>query len=410
MAERIVYFLVIICFMGSCTHKADSIVLSKTVTIPIDESKLVLMRLPKKLRSINDSTVAAVNSSQKISLYDLRNGNNILNFSLDVFNFDSLVHETFQKKYNGIKTINYNQGYELNGTNYQLINYYNTDSAFYIQISLIAEVEDLKNPAEMKFSNRGDIKISQDSIENVRIVFMDYLNFIFITDQNFKIRQIVPMYIESTIRNNLYYPYYLKNFFVDNSFIYVPVAKIDPQPDLEAKINNEPANFCLAKIDLHNQQSVNYLMNHRTLDFTDFRLQDYLSTHFSYNVNDNRKLFCTAKEIAEIKESGTKLFHKKDLKSNEWIEDFHQNKNQELLMITYTIDKKGSVIISGKACPIDSVTGKHLKIFNLKTNTWSAEKALPVGHQDVALSRDKIIFLSRDEKNYYLNYIEYHED
>jgi hypothetical protein len=400
MEGRIIYLLSIIWFMAACSHKPDSIILSKTTKVPLDESQLVLMRLPQKLRSINDSTIGVINSAQKLSLYNIYTGTNQQNFSLEKFNFDSLVHETFQKKYEGARKITYQSGYELNGTNYQLINYYPINNLFYVQVSLLAEI-DSQEPG----------KKTNDLIEyqsDTQVITMDYLNFMFIISSDFKIQNVVPLYIESAIRKDNYYPYYHKNFIVADNNIYIPVSKMENNPDLEKKINTAPGNFCIAKTELTNQTGVNYLMSYKSLDFSDFRLQDYLSTHFSFDIN-RRKLFCTAKDVAELG-SGTTVFHSSNLAANEWIDGFYENENENLVMTTFTTDKKNSVVISGKVCPVDSITARYLKIFNLKENSWSADHKIPVGRETVCLAKDKLIFLNKDENNYYLNYIDHHEN
>jgi hypothetical protein len=396
-----------ICLVSSCTHKADSIILSKTANVAIDESSLVLLRLPQKLRPVTDSAIAVINSAQKLSLYNIYSGKNQSNFSLEKFNFDSLVEETYKKKYSGIKEINYEKEYQLNGTNYQLINYYNTKNSFYVLVSLLAEVK-LLDAAASSLINGLENKAIQ--AEDVEIQVMDYLNFVFVTDNNFKIREVIPMYAESFIRNDQYYPYYHKNFLVQENIIYIPVAKIDPNPNLEAKISAIPGTFSLVKVDLHNQNSLQYLMDNKNLDFSDFRLQDYLATHFSYCITgDHKELFCSAKEIAELSEHESKIFEKKHLQSNEWIESFSETKNGKFTILSSTVDKKNSVVISGRTCPVDTITAKTLRTFDLSEGKWNAEAKLPLIRSEMCLSQNKILFLSKDENNYYINYIEFNE-
>jgi hypothetical protein len=392
--------------MSACAHKEDHITLASTVAIPIDESKIVLLRSPQKLKSINDSIIGCVNSSQTLSLYSLKTGYNKANFTLNKFNFDSLVNETYVKKYGYIKQIKYQKDFELNGTNYQLVNFYNEGNSFYIQVSLMAETEDFSDSL-MAIRTRS----LPDSLKkkNARIIMMDYLNFIFVTSIDFKIEEIIPLYAESSIKSQGYYPYYHKNFLIDNNLIYLAVARNEASPNLEAKINNDPSNFCLAKFNLKKQDETFFQISYKESDFSDFRLQDYITTSFNYSVNNNVKLLSTAKEIISL-EDNRKILPKNTLESNEWIEDFYSKSDQELILVTSKKDKTNSVVISGQVCPVDTITEKNLKIFDIKNKAWLGDKKLPVGQKTICLTSNKVIFISKDEKSYYINYITYNEN
>ena len=98
MIKKIVYLFVITGFISACTHKTGNYIFENTIAVKVDESKLVLTRFPSQVETIRDSIIAMLNSYQKLSLYNIYSGKNIDNFSIHHINFDSLIHNTFQKK------------------------------------------------------------------------------------------------------------------------------------------------------------------------------------------------------------------------------------------------------------------------------------------------------------------------
>lgn len=390
-----------------CTHKADDLSVGEKQTTVIDESKLVIMRTPANLSFISDSVVAVSHSRQKLSLYNYYNGQNLQNFSLDKFNFDSLISATYRKKYDGIKAYQYDKGYELNGENYQLVNYCCTNKTYYLYISLLAVVDNLKDSSEVvKMMNSDASKKLGNVIKDAHISIYDYVNFMFTLDNRFRIKEVTPMYAEDRIKKQSYFAYFHKNFMVDKGYIYVPVAKTNDRINLEEKIDNHKSNFAFAKINLHDQNDVQLIINYGDLDFSEYRTQDYFETHCTYIADHDDLLASTGKEIINL-QTHQKLFAKENLNNDEWIDNFYK-KEDRLFLSTYNKTHLKSIKISDHICPVDSITESHLKVFDTKSNKIIIDKKFSqtfVG----TLSKDHILNTTYDKNNYYFAYIGYHE-
>lgn len=400
-------FIIIICFMG-CTHKADDVTFDDKRTSVIDESKLVLMRNPANLQFVSDSVVAVTNSHQKLSVYNYYSGKNLQNFSLDKFDFDSLISLTYRKKYDGIKTYKYDKGFELNGDNYQLINYYYTNKTYYVFISLLAGVNDLKDSsAIVKARNSEASKNLDNAAKAAPITVYDYVNFMFTLDDRFLIKDVAPMYAEYEIRKQDYFAYFHKNFAVEKDYIYVPVAKTSDNINLQEKVDDHKNNFAFVKINLHDQSNMQFIVDYNDLDFSDYRMQDYFDACCTYASSGDDLLACTGKEIINI-QTRQKLFAKENLNKDEWIDNFYKKEGHLLFLSTYTKSHLKSITISGHVCPVDSTTESHLKVFDTKANKIIIDKKLPAVFVGM-LSKDKILNTTYDKKNYYFDYIGYHE-
>jgi len=400
MMHRFFCFLLIVCLM-SCSHKAD-IIFGDPIKAAIDESKTVLLRYPQNLSMVSDSTVMMINSGQRLSEYNFYSGINTRNFSLGNFNFDSLITVTYRKKYEGVKTFDYGNGYELNGSNYQLVNYFHAKNANYVMVSLLAAVDNLQDSSALVKLREDEKKFGIDR-QDAHITIMDYVNFIFETDADLKIRTIYPLYAEARIRKDNYFAYFHKNFFVQNNAVYVPVAKTG-NVKLAEKIDADKGNYSMVRIGLQ-ENSVNYLLPYAAVDFTDYRLQDYFGTDYHFLSADNRLLVCTGKEIIE---NGTseKIFSNKELAPTEWIYDCCK-KEDLLIMMTYTMEHKKSIVMNGASLPVDSILKEEMKIFDPAAQKFLCSKQLPADVTGPALSGKRLVYITKDDTHYYLNSMTY---
>lgn len=393
----------------ACSHKTNTLSLERAHTIVLDESQKVLLRYPQQLKSIDDSTVAAINSGQSLSFYNFKTGQNTRNISLENFNFDSLIETTYRIKFKEKKHFIYEQGYEMNGSNYQFINFTKADNQLYLMVSLLVEVENLVDSTEVqKMRALEETKKLGEKAQNAQIIIMDYVNFIFVYNTSLTLKRIIPIYSESDIRKKNYYAYFHKNFFVKGNFLYVPIAKNESVPNLQGKINLNPSNYCLAKIDLSDSAPIAFLVSYKDLDFNDYRLQDYFDSRSSFCNSDQAILYSNGKEVVEL-ETNKKVLEKSKLESNEWIREVFKH-SDELYIASYHLNHNGSVVIAGKTCPVDTMEASHLKIYDCTTNAWKSSVLLPIKNQLFCFANDKLVFITKDDKNYYLNYMNFHEN
>lgn len=406
MVYKLFCSIVFVGFMGACAHKTNEYIFDEVESVKIDESQIVLTRFPSEMKNITDSIVATINSAQSVSLYNIHSGKNIANFDLKKTNFDSLIQNTFQKKHADTKKYLYSNGFELNGENYQLTTFDYSNNRFWIHASVIVEVHHLKEDAKTlpKHKNNEKIIELQKQYDSINIIEMGYLNFIFETDNDFIIKAIHPLYGEEILKENNYFPYYNKGFFVLNNCIYTPIGKMDESFNrLENKMNVAPDNYCLAKINLLDAEKIAYKLHLSNISFADYTLRDYIEARFRFKEYKNSFLFSNGKEISEI-ENEKKILDKKILTTNEWIADYCFLENESLVLITYEIDKKQPFDPSKPVFP-----KYKIKIIDPVSSILLKELVLDIKSSTVTLTKNKIIYLDRDDENYSFKQINYHE-
>jgi hypothetical protein len=59
---------------------------------------------------------------------------------------------------------------------------------------------------------------------------------------------------------------------------------------------------------------------------------------------------------------------------------------------------------------VDSVTNKQVKIFDCKTRKDLVIEKIPLDSYSPIISRSKIVFMNKDDKNYFFNVINYGEN
>ena len=410
-SQKIIYVLVFIGFMSACTHKTNNYYFGKTDSVKVDESKVVLTRFPSQIDEINDSVIGAINSYQKLSLYNIYSGKNIANFSTEKVNMDSLIQNTFQKKYTGEKKFIYDRKNAggLSDGNAQVNLFQYSGNTFYIHVRTQAEIVYLKDSTELlEYEKDEKVKQLKKRYKDVKIHSFDYLNFLFVTDNSFNLKEIIPLYENPTLKSNHYFPIYEKAFAVHNNNAYVYLIKDDESYEtMRSEKQLQP--YYLAKIDLKNEQKSEFLLSNNDIDFNDFTINDYYAASFKFFENDGNILYTNSKDICEV-ENGRKVFSRKDLRSNEWIEDFYVH-NKNIVMFNYNVNRKKHPTEFDEHYVVDSISDKKIRIFNTQNLQWSTEKEIKVlSMLAVSITKDKIIYVDKDKQNYYFKYIRYNEN
>lgn len=192
--EQIPYFLLIFTlFLGGCVQEKSEYVFENTTVSEIDESRIVLTRFPSELREINDSIIGAMNTGTHLSLYNIFTGKNTANFSTESLSIDSLITETYRKKYANKREYIYDATASagMSGGNAQLLNFYYSENKYYVYVNTLAEVKYVNDTeALQRFLQTANAK--QLNTEDIDIQIMEYLEFLFELDDQLKIEKIIP--------------------------------------------------------------------------------------------------------------------------------------------------------------------------------------------------------------------------
>jgi hypothetical protein len=407
--------LILTCFLGSCSREAgSSFSFDPADSVKVDESKTVITRFPSGMKEINDSVTGMVVNGQQISLYNISSGINVSNFSTQKFNFDSLVHCTYQKQYEGKRIYTYDAKTAggLTDGNSQVLGFDHSEGAFYIYVNTLVDVNyDNDTLTLKKYENDPQLKAIKEKTGSYSLVVQDYLEFIFVTDEQFKIRSIIPLYERNALKAKDYFPYYQRTFAVQGNAIYAPILKnSETSQGISGKLRSDPGSFTLAKLDTKDLQAAEFRLSYKDIDFSDFSLNDFFSVPLVLKYNTNGLLFSNGKEICNT-ESAEKLFSKKALDAHEWISDFYPNSNSMLTLVTYTTAKKVHPSEMDLAYGIDSISSIHIKVFDKEKNTWLADKAVQTKTNPMFLvTNSKIIYIEKGKENYYFKVINYHAD
>jgi hypothetical protein len=411
--KKVSTLLLMIGFMGACTHKTNFYNFETIRSVTIDESKTVLTSFPTVIKEVNDSTIAIINAGQKLSLYNLYSGINTLNFSTENINFDSLIQQTFQKKYAGEREFIYNKQATggLSEGNCQLLSFDYTAGLFYIYANTLAQVNYMNDSlAVAKFSESEKVKEMQKKNADATIRIMNYLNFIIIVDNHFNLKEIVPLYEKTILQKDNYTAFYQKGFAVSNNKLYAPIQKNNQTfEQIASPVKWDATSNTMVMIDLKNKEQANYRLSIKDIDYNGFSLHDYFGVPFSFSNNNNTLQFSNGKEICEI-ENSKKIFAKKNLSEKEWIQTFNSKEDGKIVMTTYRLDKKLHPTDFEKSYAIDSLNSMKIKLYDTQTSTWTKEKELPIKHFSTIITSSKIIYFDKDNTHYYLKYISYNEN
>ncbi len=409
------YFLILIGFMSACAHKTNYYNFENCNKLKLDESKVVLKNFPTHMEMINDSLMAAVNSHKNLSIYNIYTGRNIANLSLQSLNFDSLIKNTYQKKYANEILYNYDSLSDLgiSNSNSQIVSFKFDRKKLYIHISVATNVVYLKDSSVLK----NFIKISKTEeiakkYKEMNYTIVEQLEFLIIaTIDNNKIssKEILPLYLPKTLKQQNYFLIYYKGFYVDSNYVYVSICKQDdPYETMSSNKKSQP--YYLAKINLEDQEKFDLLLTNKQVDFTDFTIDAYYGNQVSFEKKGGDIFFFNGRDVFDIT-GNKKIFSKSNLKSNEWIGEYYIENDSKIVVVAYNLYHKKKPTEFEKHYAVDSLGVSSIKLFDLETNKWILEKALPNEiSNSKAIYNGKIVYMSRDKQNYYLNYIQYNEN
>lgn len=401
-------------FLGSCGREESvSYSFTRTDSTKIDESKVVLTRFPSGLKEINDSIAGMVTNQHQIGLYNLNSGQNILNFNTKNINFDSLIKETYQKRYSGKRIYTYDSltAGGLSGGNSQVLGFFPTEDMFYIYVNTLTDVNYSADADQMKkLENDPQIKELIAANGNFEMIVQDYLEFIFVTDQQFHIIKVLPMYLQENLTSKNYSWFFQKNFVIENNTLYVPLIN-DSFITGTAKTeeNKSPEKYSVAKLKLNNSEAAEPKLNYSQIDFSGFSTNDFISSCCVFRKSAEELLFCNGKEVVSV-EKGGKRFQRKSLAENEWIQDFNIGKDKRLVFITYCKYKKKQPNEIEIQYNIDSIADINIKVYDINTGLWLSKKQL-TGKENILYQPEKehILCIEKGKENYYFKRIYYYE-
>ncbi|MGQ0827717.1 MAG: hypothetical protein ACT4ON_04920 [Bacteroidota bacterium] len=398
-------------FITACGNKNNTCNFQNIDSVKIDESIVVLTTFPKQIEGINDSIVAVINSYEHLSCYNIFSGKNIKNFAVNYINFDSLIRNTYQKKYEGKRTYTYdkasNTGLKgLGGEKIGLFQY--IDNVFYIYVSTLAKVNYINDSVELlKVYNNEKIKQLRKTNKELIITINDYVQFMFVTDDAFNIKKIIPLYDAPALKKSNYYALYERAFYLSGNNLYTFLMKNDEAYET-MRSKKDINSYYAGVIDLEDETKSRLLLNNNNIDYSHFSFNDYLGSPVKFYNKEKTLLFFNGKEICEVN-TGKKIFSGKNLKANEWMSSFYMNDNK-IVMVNYNQDRKKHPTEFEEHYAIDSINTARIKVFDTKTAQWISEKSLPVFHLPFLITKNKIIFLDKDKQNYYFKYIKYNEE
>lgn len=411
MKKTIAYcFLIFIFFSGACSREKSEYTFETSNPIELDESKIVLTTFPSALTEINDSILGALNSGSQLSLYNIFTGKNTANFSTANVSFDSVITTTYRKKYANKRKYIYDATVAsgMSGGNSQLLNFWFSENTFYVYVNTLVEVNYDNDKEELqRFLKTANAQQLSNSTEDVNIQVMEYLEFIFVLDEQLQIKKIIPLYERARLKKDNYSPFFQKGFAVKNNQLFTPIYNSEKGiSDLSGKMVCNNTFFALANYDLTNDDAVQYSLPYKTIDFNDFSVRNYFTSPFSFRDDENELLFSNGKEILNVR-SEKKIFSKILLEENEWISDFRKQKNT-VTMLTYKLFQKQQQSEAEKMYGSDSLGDVQIKIFQTEL---IATMELPLKTRTtVLITKDKVFLVEKDKEHYYFKSIHYHEN
>lgn len=408
MKKAVAYFLLVFTFFsGGCSREKSEYTFKEMQAVEVDESKVVLTRFPNELKEINDSTIGTMNSGTHLSLYNIYTGVNIANFSTQFISFDSLITSTYRKKYLNKREYKYDVKMTagMAGGNSQLLNFYYAENNFYVYVNTLVDVNYVNDPKELEHFLKN-ANANQINPSDVNIQIMEYLEFLFVLDNELNIKNIIPLYEREKIKTHNYSPFFQKGFAIKNSTLFVPIYNNEKGvADMSAKLVYNNDLSCLAKYDLTNDSTADFALTFKTIDFNDFSIRNYFTSTFKFRNVDGELFFSNGKEILNV-DSEKRILSKDRLEKNEWISDFQKHKNT-ITLITYKLFKKQHLSETEKAYGADSLGDLQIKVFN---DDLVATKKLSQTTPSFLVTENKIVFIEKNKEHYYIKSIGYHEN
>lgn len=409
--NRVVFFLVIgICLLCSCARETVSWSLGDPVSIEMDESQLIMQSSPSQIRTINDSLVAMIINRSQLSFYNLYTGKNVKSFSARTLNFDSLLNVTYNDHYKGSRQYLYDSSSAggLADAGYQMSAYYYTGELFYIYVNAQIEVKYIDDPDELKKQmSNPQIKEVVEKYKGANFQFVEWVEFIFITDKDLKLQKTLPLYQRSQLADR-YSPIFQSGFAADQTYLYTAVMPAGIMlGKMDADRDSPSLFYSVARLNINHEKDVKFLFSNEELDYSQFSYENrYLSERF-FKTSEEGLLFSNGKEIWSV-EKNSPLMKAGKLRDNEWICNFYADRDQ-LLLTTYTLDKKAYQPGMGKGKVPDTISSYNVIRIDRKMDTLVLKKLQLKDYSRFDIDRRKVIYVERDKEHYYLTHIPLHE-
>jgi hypothetical protein len=403
------FFVFFILGALSCSDSRN-LFLEKNKPVKVDESKLVLTQFPSKIVFVNENNIATLNSFQIIGIYDLAFGNNILNFDISKLsiNQDSLINSTFGKKYESsilYKTIE-DDNVEPFGKKRQIKSFSFDNNKFYIHFSVLCDIIYKQDSSNADLINKNaKLKSLVEKYGSIQLTEMDFLDFLCITNDKFIIQKIIPIYYSNMLKNNGFVPLYNKQFFVENNKLYFAISK----SILDKNSNKYIFHENIAQGDITNYDYLNIDEKELNLDYSEFNKQKFYSSPLLFSKFEENYYYSNTKEISRWN-GLDKILAKNDLEKNEWIDAFSMINENKVIMFNSFHSSKLHPTEFELNYGVDSVTNKQIKIFDCKTRKSLLSEAIPLDSYSPISSNSKIVFMNKDDKNYFFNVINYGEN
>ncbi|MFL5764753.1 MAG: hypothetical protein ACJ77K_12485 [Bacteroidia bacterium] len=403
--KKLICCIAVIYFLGSCSREVNSGFNYKAAdSVALDESKVVITREPWSIRQINDSVAGAIIAGQQVSLYELRTGKNIRNFNTRNINFDSLTKTTYQQHYKE-RSYHYDAltAGGLSNGNSQMLDFIHSDKRYYIYVNTTVDVNYDKDTAQLKkYENDPQIKAIREKTGEFNLIVQEYLEYLFVTDEEFKLLQIIPLYENELLKKDGYSPLYQRGFMVSNNAIIFSIIKDDLVTKGAETTLNSCNNCCaLAKVDLDHPDQLTYLLPFENMNMKNYNLHHFFSSLFRLKVNEKNTFFSNGKGIYTV-ETGKSALPESALKANEWISDFSWN-DHRILLATYMTYKKKHPSDTDIAYGVDSIANFRIRVMGPDSGTDITEKVLaPSGLSPIDVNAEKIVWIVKDKEHYYL--------
>jgi hypothetical protein len=414
MTNKLSLLLLCVYFLGACSREVNTYSFDTPDSVAIDESKIVLTRFPIGVKELNDSVMGMVTNIHQIGIYNIHTGENLMNFSTQRVNFDSLIKETYQKFYEGKRIYHYDTltAGGLSGGNSQVFGFDHWGNSYYIYVNTLADVDYSGDKLQIeKLKQEPQVKALAANVGNFKLIVQDYLEFIFVTDERFNIRGIFPMYLRDTLTSHSCNCNFQSGFAAEGNNIYVPVLCSKFYTGTPVPKGNAAAEvFSVAKLSMSDPIDVDLKLSYNTIDFSDHSANEFLSFREAFKRNNHGLFFCNGKEICHV-EQNKKIFEKKYLDKNEWISNYCLNDNGIITFTTYHSFKKINPGEDELLYAPDSISGISARLFDTKNSTWLARQALPNSHEiNYVPAKDHILCVEKGKEHYYFKIIPYNEN
>lgn len=389
--------------LSACGKKNGSFILGEAVKTELDESKVVMNAIPKCLTLVNDSMAAMVCNRKYLSLFNIESGINLRNFSAENIRLDSLLNLTYNKYYEGkrVYLIDSAGSRDPEDGGFQMLNFSYDSGNYYVYLNGEVEVKYLNDSVALsKSTSDPKVKAAMEKYSATNLHFMEYVQFLFVLDEDFRLKRVQPLYMLNTIANDYSFCYQV-GFGVNQGNVYVPVISAHwSAGNYRSKINDNGFFYSLAKQSLKDPDSCQLMLDNKEADYSDFSFINYLDAKRIFHRSGDEFYSSNGKEIRALT-ANEQALKKEMLKANEWISDFCID-DHTILLKTYTLSPKPHPTKMDVAYGIDTISAESIVIINRKEDT---KQELPLPQKKTgtyAITAKRLICVERDKEHYYV--------